>query len=348
MRHGSFFASARADGRALKGDFAHYEPKDFSALGQGQAICRIGQADQDFNLLVTRPADLNENVAGERREAAYAASRAKYTITRSEIEAQQQARMAAEKEQQSSKPKKVAKGGTEDSSKAKAELPSETLGTSQVSESIAEVVETESTPAIEAYHQSHPATSEIPESTPRPSGMGRGGDDHQMIVEQLARAGSSLGYKASKEASRPGGRADLTLESRKRRIAIEVAIRSNTAEELDHLTNALEAGFDFVVSLSPLENVRLNIEKAAKKKFTKPEIKRLRFLTPEGMLAWLDELAEEDADSTAPPPEEIKRIGGRSVRIKHRETSPEERRKVEAEQIEVIAKLVTKAEEVKP
>jgi len=55
-----------------------------------------------------------------------------------------------------------------------------------------------------------------------------------------------------------------------------------------------------------------------------------------------DELSEEDSDFTAPPPEEIKRIGGRSVRIKHREASPEERRKVEAEQIEVIASLVKK------
>ena len=342
------FRVSESDGRALKGDFAHYEPKDFSALGRGQAICRIGQADQDFNLLVTRPEDVDENLAGERREAAYAASRAKYTITRSEIEAQQQARMAAEKEQQASKPKKGAKTATEAASEAKAKVPAEELGTSQVSDSIAEVVETESTPAIEADHQSQPTTSETKDAPPRPSGMGRGGDDHQMIVEQLARAGSSLGYKAAKEASRPGGRADLTLENRRRRIAIEVAIRSNTAEELDHLTNALEAGFDFVVSVSPLENVRLNIEKAAKKKFTKPEIKRLRFLTPEAMLAWLDELAEEDTDSTAPPPDEIKRIGGRSVRIKHRETSPEERRKVEVEQIEVIAKLVTKAEEVKP
>ena len=92
----------------------------------------------------------------------------------------------------------------------------------------------------------------------------------------------------------------------------------------------------------------MNIEKAAKKKFSKAEVKKLRFFTPESMSAWLEELADEDAESAGPPPEEIKRIGGRAVRIKHRETSSEERRKVESEQIEVIADLVKKGGEGAP
>lgn len=346
------FRISENDGRALKGDFAHYEPKDFSALGRGQAICRVGRADQDFNLRIDKPEDIDPEEAAANRQQAIEESRMRYTVPRSEVEAQLRAKMAADAEKSARKPKKTARAEVSEpapttTTKAAPEaaektgaVPDEKLGTSQVPESIPEVEEAETAPAIEPDHQSQPATSETPDASPRPSGMGRGGDDHQMIVDQLARAGSSLGYKAAKEASRPGGRADLTLDNRKRRIAIEVAIRSNTAEELDPITNGLEAGFDFVVSVSPLENVRLNIEKAAKKKFTRPEIKRLRFFTPEAMTAWLEELAEDDAESAGPPPEEIKRIGGRAVRIKHRETSSEERRKVEAEQIEVIAKLV--------
>jgi hypothetical protein len=349
------FRVSESDGRALKGDFAYYEPKDFSALGRGQAICRVGRADQDFNLRIDKPEDIDPGDAAANRQQAIEESRSRYTVPRSEVEAQLRAKMAADSEKAARKTKKVAKAevrepSTTTTTKAAPEaveemtgaVLDEKLGTSQVSERTPEVAEAETAPAIEPEHQSQPATSENPDASPRPSGMGRGGDDHQMIVDQLAREGGNLGYKASKEASRTGGRADLTLENRKRRIAIEVAIRSNTAEEVDHLTNGLEAGFDFVVSVSPLENVRLNIEKAAKKKFTKPEIKRLRFFTPEAMSAWLEELADEDAESAGPPPEEIKRIGGRAVRIKHRETSSEERRKVEAEQIEVIAAEVNR------
>jgi hypothetical protein len=104
----------------------------------------------------------------------------------------------------------------------------EKLVMSKVSERTQKDVEAETAESTEPDHQSQPTTSESPDASPRPSGMGSGGDDHQMFVDQLAREGGDLGYKASKEASRQGGQADLTLENRKRRIAIEIAIRSNT------------------------------------------------------------------------------------------------------------------------
>lgn len=176
---------------------------------------------------------------------------------------------------------------------------------------------------------------------PKPAGLGRGGNDHQIIVGRIATEGASRGYKAAKEASVPGGRVDVTLESRQRRIAIEVAVNSNTAHEIGNLTKCLEAGFDWVVSVAPLVNVRLNIEKAAAKTFTPDQLQKLKFFSSDALIEWLDDLAYDDGDAP-PPPEEVKIIGGRKVKIKTREISPEERRRTEAEQIEAIADIVNR------
>lgn len=171
--------------------------------------------------------------------------------------------------------------------------------------------------------------------------MGRGGDDHQMIVARLTAEGGSLGYKATKEAVVAGGRADLTLETRDRRIAVEVAVNSNTAHEIENLTKCLAAGFDFVVSVAPLANVRENIERAARKEYSEEVLSKLLFLSPDELLTWLAEVAAADR-TNATLSDQPKIIAGRRVRVRHVEVSPEERRRIEAEQLEVISDLVNK------
>jgi len=258
------------------------------------------------------------------------------------VEEENRRRMAAEAEE----PKARKGGGAKNESVSDRKLRTSEVPT-QDGASECETHESDSQPIglrkdSAAEPDSLLAVPKIPMSAPRPAGMGRGGDDHQLIVSQLALEGGRLGYKVTKEATVPDGRVDLTLESRARRIAVEVAVNSNTAHEIDNLAKCLSAGFDHVVSVSPLENMRSNISKAAAKAFPEDALAKLRFLSNVETLAWLAEFAEADSAASVPAPESTKIIAGRRVRVRQIEVTADERRKIEAEQIEVIADLVSK------
>jgi hypothetical protein len=318
------FRVSESDGRALKGDFAHYEPKDFSCLPQGHAICRIERSQQDFNLRVILPETPDEDASEARRIEAIEASRSRYTIPRKEVEAELRRKMAEQA------------GGAKP---ARQEKPPDRSPRPPVAPPI-----DSSSPGLPTVEEPSvillpPPLEEIPPA--RSAGMGRGGDDHQMIVARLTAEGGSLGYKATKEAVVAGGRADLTLETRDRRIAVEVAVNSNTAHEIENLTKCLAAGFDFVVSVAPLANVRENIERAARKEYSEEVLSKLLFLSPDELLTWLAEVAAADR-TNATLSDQPKIIAGRRVRVRHVEVSPEERRRIEAEQLEVISDLVNK------
>jgi len=334
------FRVSEADGRALKGDFAHYEPKDFASLGRGHAICRIERADQDFNLRVLPPDEPNERQAEERRRQAIDASRSRYTVPRSQVEAENRQRMAEEAERP--RPKKAGKGEASKTAAIQPDPDVDLRASESPEPAPREASEEPVATDVPEPDKAPPALAEPPDVPARPSGMGRGGTDHQLIVARIVTEGGVLGYKTSKEAAVPGGRVDVTLESRERKIAVEVAVNSNTAHEIENLTKCLEAGFDFVVSASPLDNVIRNIERSARKAFAPEQLAKLRFFSHEEFSAWLAELAEADAQAKPPVAEQPRVIAGRRVRLQYREMSPEERRKMEAEQIEAIADLVNK------
>ena len=321
------FRVSDADGRALKGDFAHYEAKDFSSLPKGHALCRIERSEQDFNLRVILPEPPDEDEAEARRLEAIKASRSRYTIPRREVEAELRRKMAEQAVE--TKPARQEKKPEQNPPPAAQPIasPPPSMPAAEVPPNAPPVV------------LPPPPPEDIPPA--RAVGMGRGGDDHQIIVARLATEGGSLGYKATKEATIAGGRADLALESRSRRVAVEVAINPNTAHEIENLTKCLEAGFDFVISVAPLVNVRENIEKAARKAYSDEAISKLRFFSPDELIAWLSELAAADRANPAPS-DQTRIIGGRRVRVTHTEFSPEERRRIEAEQLEGIADIVNK------
>ena len=335
------FRISEGDGRALKGDFAHYEAKDFSSLGKGEAICRIERADQDFNLRVVRPDDIDENEGAARKRAATEASRSRYSVPRKQVEAEIRAQMTADLEK--SKPGKSDR--TIKTEKAKSEskpiVPEAELETSQVLKE-----STSKSPAVldasEAIADANETQSKPPDSPPPLVGLGRGGADHQMIVTRLTDEAIKLGYRATKEMSVADGRVDLAIESRQRRIAVEVAVSANTAHEIENLTKCLEAGFDFVVSLSPSESTTKNIERAAGRTFDELKFGKLRFFSLPLMLDWLSGFVEADAQIVTIPKEKFKVIDGRRIRVKRVEMTEAERQKMEADQLETIAEMVQK------
>lgn len=174
----------------------------------------------------------------------------------------------------------------------------------------------------------------------QPAGQGRGGEDHQLIVANLASEASRLGFRALKECVVPGGRIDLVIEKGRLRIAIEVAVNSNTAHEIENLQKCAESQPDFIVSVSPHENVRALIAKAAARTFDSETLAKIRWESPEALILWLREIVEKNPEIVPPGAQQPRIIAGRKVRTRHLEMSPEERRKKEAEEIELIAELL--------
>ena len=84
------------DARKLSDGFPHFEARDLQNLGRGEAIMRVERSDYDFNLTVPLLDEPDEAVAVERRETVIAASRAKYSRLRTEIEAAMRQTITAE------------------------------------------------------------------------------------------------------------------------------------------------------------------------------------------------------------------------------------------------------------
>lgn len=66
----------------------------------------------------------------------------------------------------------------------------------------------------------------------------------------------------------------------------------------------------------------------------------MRFESPDAIVRWLQEIAEKNPEIIPPGSSQPRVIAGRKVKTRHVEMSPEERRKKEAEEIEVIAELL--------
>jgi hypothetical protein len=313
------FRVSDRDAHALESGFAHFEARDLQNLRVGEAICRVERSEADFNLLIPESAAVDEGEAEIARQETQRLSNARYAKKRAEVEAELLEKMRRE---------------VPEPPRAKEKKP-------PVHETGSEKESTPAPPPSEAPAPvAPPVVSEAPpvSETPRPPGMGRGGENHQLIVANLASEASRLGFRSIKECVVEGGRIDLVIQTVRSRIAVEVAVNSNTAHEIENLQKC--AGMEVIVSVSPHPNVRENIAKAASRAFDSAMLAKMRFEAPESLIQWLQEIAATEAAVVPPDAPKTKIIAGRKVQTRHLEMSPEERKKKEAEELEIIADLL--------
>jgi len=82
------FRLGDSDAKKLEEGFAYFEALDLQNLGIGEAIARMEQADHDFNLKTTSPAELPEDIARRHRERVIDLSRQKYACPLEKLESQ--------------------------------------------------------------------------------------------------------------------------------------------------------------------------------------------------------------------------------------------------------------------
>ena len=111
---------------------------------------------------------------------------------------------------------------------------------------------------------------------------GKGGDSHKHLQKMLKEQAELYGWKAVIEERIPRSleTVDVGLRLEDVRIAIEISATSKVDYEIQNIRKCLEAGYDYVVSVSSDGNRLSLLKTEAKKKFTVRERERIRFCLP--------------------------------------------------------------------
>ena len=126
---------------------------------------------------------------------------------------------------------------------------------------------------------------------------GRGGRQHKKLQSLIRKLAEDRGFDVRTEETVLDGHGyvDVVVERDGRRVAIEISVSARLDQEVGNLTKCLAAGFDIAVLVC--SDTRLLDE-------AKPELAnadgRVRFLTPDAVAAFLDDLTVRTAPGKKP------------------------------------------------
>lgn len=300
------------DAKKLADGFTSFEAKDLQNLNTGEAICRVGRSDFDFNLAVEFPTEPSIDEAAERSNAVIAASRAKYSTPRAAIEAMLYQAMDGAQTPQP----------TEPSRPSPSDSPQE----------VAQSEQSAATPAQPTTPPVPPTARSAPSAEPQE--LGRGGPKHkylQHLIKQLA-IGMNFEVEVEKEVLEGEGSADVALKKGDKRFAFEISITTDVKHELKNVRKCLKAKFDQVVMVGEDAGRLGKLQEAASKEFTATEQACLRFCRPDEISAILIELSAASASKDIVS-------HGRKTKVTYRPLTDDEARK----RREILAQISTQS-----
>jgi len=257
------------DARRLEEGFSFFEAKDLQSLGVGEAVCRVEQAQHDFNLNTRPLPPVDAGLARERRERVVALSRERFALPREAVEAA----MARPTETVEEAPKPVEESVPAEPTDRPVKAPATTR-------------ETEMVGATRGRAQGRRAS-------PSP---GRGGPEHKRLQHFMKLAAESRNYRATIEKSLPdGGRVDIALEKGDLTIACEVCVTTGSEHEIGNIRKCIAAGFKHVVVVLERPN-RTRLRTLVADGLTEEERARVSLLTRDEVLPFLD---ARDAEAAA-------------------------------------------------
>lgn len=136
-----------------------------------------------------------------------------------------------------------------------------------------------------------PKSGQFEQSTPlKPKLPGRGGPVHKYIQDLIRKVAEDKGFEVTIEETVLDGHGyvDVALIRGDLRIACEISVTTRVPHEVRNLAKCLAAGFTYVLFIS--EDERALATAAAE--FTPPD-NRVRFVTPDGFITFLEELPGE-------------------------------------------------------
>ncbi len=163
-------------------------------------------------------------------------------------------------------------------------------------------------PASESKRTTRKAP-QVPPDSSQPPLPGRGGTPHkylQSLVKHLAEARGFI-VSVEKTVLEGHGYVDVALERDDLSVACEISVTTRVTHEVANLTKCLAAGFNYAVLVSSDTRTLVN----ASSLIADSDRERIRFLTPDNLIAFLDSLAEHDTSPNAliEPPVQPRKTG---------------------------------------
>ncbi len=254
------FRVGEHDAKTLADGFSHFEARDLQNLGIGESIVRIERPDYDFNLKTSVPAAVSPEVRRDRRDAARTFSRTRYAVPRSTIDSELRARAQLD---------------VSDDAEPRNESPKR-RGAAPV------------TPIPDHVQADVGTETQMP---------GRGGAQHKRMQSLIRKLGEDRRFAVTTEVTVLDGHGyvDVVLEGYGLRIGFEISVSARLEREIGNLTKCLAAGFDLAVLVSHDERLL----DAAKPELANAE-GRVRFLTPNALPMFLDELSAQKPSKKKP------------------------------------------------
>lgn len=281
------FRLGESDAQKLEKGFASFDANDLMNLGTGQAVCRVGRADMDFNISV--PKELPTGTFVSTSEV-IEASQKKYGILRKSLDPLIEPRVEA------------------------------------VEPPAAKADETEVAPKeeVKIVHKEIPKDAPVGESKTIEDPQfiqsivrRREESKHKYLQMLIKRNAESRGYKATLEQATKdgGGRIDIVLQKDKLVYAIEIGVTTTKEWEVHNIKKCLADGYENVIALSEdAKGTDAMIRKLAESGILPERAKNVRVFDLMGFMALLD---KEDAPKEA----KAKTIKGYRVKVEYGDKS---------------------------
>lgn len=135
------------------------------------------------------------------------------------------------------------------------------------------------------------ASPSEPRQRPSPGGAspGRGGAEHKYLQQLTKRLAEDRGWRATIEQELDaGGRVDVALSRRNRRVAVEISVSTDVRHELNNIRKCIDAGFALVVVVVADARRRRRLEAAIQDANLKAEARMVVASELPGLLESLD------------------------------------------------------------
>ena len=322
------FKVSDSDARTLSEGFAHFSARQLQNLPTGHAICRIGQSDNDFNLAVPQPDDIDEGVAEECRMAVIESSRARVAIKRAEAE-QSYTDVPLEQPKPLAEPQRS--------------IPA----VQQIQEAVPTPVveEGEGIPILTPKKKAGANTGK-PAEPSRPTSVevlsGRGGPTDKAIQRQVIEKANAQGLKAFPEVDILDGqfRLDVSVAGSKRKIACEVIVTSTLTEEINTLRECQACGYESGL-LVCIDADKLAVAQARFEREL-PDFP-VHYILPTQLSSYLKMIGRQlDASDASEP--NLKRVANHDLTRRSPKLSAKDRQRIEENALQAIAITIKAAQ----
>jgi hypothetical protein len=315
------FRMGDADAKRLADGFSYFTAPDLLNLGTGEAICRVEQASNDFNLETFPLPEVDPEEAEHCRRHLIEQSRARYATPREAVE------QVLDEEREKAFGKEIV---SEEPPKPKPPKPARKRVRERSVEKPLEPVQ--KVPEPEPVVEPEPESPAAPEPTPRKTRrevpppsiepMGRGGAKHKYFQQLIKRVAEERGYRATIEdqIAGGGGSVDITLTNGNRRFACEISITTTPEQALGNVRKCFAAGFDPVI-LPASDNKKLQkLKSYVEPGLSEIELPKVRFFVAEESIGFLYEQGAASAGSETA-------VRGYKVKMRYKAVDPEEQKR---------------------